>query len=61
MQTKIRLLLQEQSDLGLHCLPFNLLLIDRYCNVESNYSIVRIITVIILGVPVFRSFTVLRL
>ena len=28
LQTQIRLLLEEQSDLGLHCLPFRLHLLD---------------------------------
>ena len=29
VQTQIRLLLEEQSDLGLHCLPFHLHLFDE--------------------------------
>ena len=54
VQTQIRLLLQEQSYQGLHCLPFQLHLLEAsmYC------SILRTIMVITSGVPIFRTFTV---
>ena len=32
VQTQIRLFLEEQSDLGLHCLPFRLHLLDALLN-----------------------------
>ena len=55
VQTQIRLLLREQSDQGLQCLPFHLLHLDK----KPNCSIFRIVMVIILGVPIFRAFTVI--
>ena len=47
MQTQIRLLLKEQSDQGLHCLPFHLYNSD--CVTDSSMS--RTFTVIILRSP----------
>ena len=49
VQTQIRLLLQEQSDQGLHCLPFRLHRLD---------SLLRVIRTNVLGVRIFRKFTV---
>ena len=51
VQTQIRLLLEEQSDQGLHCLPFHLHHLDPH---SSNF---RLITTNILGVRIFRKFT----
>ena len=70
VQTQIRLLL-EQSDQGLHCLPFCLhrlhsllhgrvtfIICTHYSMVESHCSNFRVITIIFLGVRIFRKFTV---
>ena len=61
VQTQIRLLLEEQSDQGLHCLPFHLDLLDKWLHgmtfffeFYDDYSN-------IFGVRKFRIFTVLRL
>ena len=58
VQTQIRLLLEEQSDQGLHCLPFHLLVWTRYSMVEPHSSNFRVITTNFLGVRIFRKFTV---
>ena len=58
VQTQIRLFLKEQSDQGLHCLPFQPHLLDALnCIVIPDSSTFRTITVIISGVPIFRFFT----
>ena len=59
LQTQIRLLLEEQSDQGLHCLSFHLHLLDtllygitfmfKFSGIFSNFS----------GVQSFRNFTVM--
>ena len=36
MQTEIRLLVEEQSDLSLHCLPFCLHLLEAFCYFKPN-------------------------
>ena len=58
VQTQIRLLLEEQSDQGLHCLLFHLHLLENFLcftanllKFEGDYSN-------ILGVRKFRTFTV---
>ena len=38
VQTQIRLLLEEQSDQGLHCLLFNLHLFDNIASLFEFYS-----------------------
>ena len=54
VQTQIRLPLDEQSDQGLHCLPFPLHRLD-----SLHYGrAIRVITIIFLGVRIFRRFTV---
>ena len=59
LQTQIRLLQEEQSDQGLHCLPFRLHRLDsHYSTVESHSSNFRLITTNFLGVRIFRKFTV---
>ena len=58
VQTQIRLLLEEQSDQGLHCLPFCLHRLDFYSMVEPHSSNFRVITTKVLGVRIFRKFTV---
>ena len=55
VQTLIRLLLEEQSDQGLHCLPFHLHLLDTLLYVFEF----RGITSNISGVWKFRNFTVI--
>lgn len=54
LQTQIRLFLKEQSDQGLHCLPFYLHQLDALLHSKTKHSISRTIVVIILGVPTFR-------
>ena len=56
VQTQIRLLLEEQSDQGLHCLPFRLHRFDSM--VEPHSSHFRVITTNFLGVRIFRKVTV---
>ena len=58
VQTQIRLLLEEQSDQGLHCLQFPLHLLDTL--LYGNYSLFnfRVITANVSDVRIFRSFTV---
>ena len=55
VQTQIRLLLEKQSDQGLHCLPFLLHCLDSLLYSSSNF---RVITTHFLGVWIFRKFTV---
>ena len=57
VQIQIRLLLEEQSDQGLHCLPFRLHHLDSVV-VEPHSSNFRVITTFCLGVRIFRKFTV---
>ena len=58
VQTQIRLLLEEQSDQGLHCLPFVCIVWTHYSMVEPHSSNFRVITTNLLGVQIFRKFTV---
>ena len=58
VQTQIRLLLEEQSDQGLHCLPFCLHCLASLLYGRANTSNFRVITTIFLGVRIFRKFTV---
>ena len=55
--TQIRLL-EEQSDQGLHCLPFRLHLLDIRSMVKPPCSNFRVITAIFSGVQMFRKFTI---
>ena len=57
--SQIRLLLNEQSDQGLHCLPFCLHLLDSLLCRNATLFNSRVITAICSGVPIFRSFMVL--
>ena len=59
VQTQIRLLQKEQSDQGLHCLPFHLHLCGNFCIVNQNCSIVGQLMVFIFGIQFFRTLTVL--
>ena len=60
VQTQIRLLLEEQSDQGLHCLLFHLHLSDeiplRFCHFILNF---RLITAKFSGVRKIRNFMVM--
>ena len=56
VQTQIRLLLEEQSDQGLHCLPFRLHHLDSLLYGSSNF---RVITTNVLGVRKLRIITVI--
>ena len=58
VQTQIRLLLEEQSDQGLHCLPFRLHCLDSLLYGEPHSSNFRVITTNCLGVRKFRKFMV---
>ena len=55
VQTQIRLLLEEQSDQGLHCLPFRLHRLDSHSMVEPHSSNFRVITTNVLGVRIFGN------
>ena len=55
VQTQIRLLLEEQSDQGLHCLPFRLHRLDALSMVEPYSSNFRVITTNVLDVRIFRK------
>ena len=60
VQTQIRLLLEEQSDQGLHCLLFRLHRLDSLlCGRDSSNF--RVITTNFLGVRIFRKFTVIKM
>ena len=59
VQTQISLLVEEQSDQGLHCLPFRLHLWTHYSMVEPHNSNFSVITTNFLGVRIFRKFTVI--
>ena len=56
--TQIRLLLEEQSDQGLHCLPFRLHLLDALLYRQPLCSNFRVITANFSGVQIFKNFTV---
>ena len=58
VQTQIRLLLEEQSDQGLHCLQFPLHFWTHYSKETPSCSTFRVITTNFLGVRIFRKFTV---
>ena len=58
VQTQIRLLLEEQSDQGLHGLPFLCIVWTHYSVVEPHSSNFRVITTKFLGVRIFRKITV---
>ena len=61
VQTQIRLLLEEQSDQGLHCLPFRLHRLDSLLCGRAHSSNFRVITTNFLGVRIFRKFTVMMI
>ena len=52
---------KEQSDLGLHGLPFYLIFWAHKCFEKSLSSMFRTIVLIILGVPGFRIMTINQL
>ena len=58
VQTQIRLLLEEQSDQGLHCLLFHLHQLTKYPTVWPLCLNFRQITVKFSGVRKFRNLTV---
>ena len=60
VQTQIRLLLEEQSDQSLHCLPSVCIVWTHYSMVEPHSSNFRVSTTNFLGVRIFRKFTVLH-
>ena len=57
VQTQISLLLEEQSDQGLHCHSVCIVW-THYSMVEPHSSNFRVITTNVLGVRIFRKFTV---
>ena len=59
VKTLIRLLLQEQSDQGLHCLQFHLHSLDTLLHCETNILHFGIFMVLIFSVLIFRIFTVI--
>ena len=59
VQTQIRLLLEEQSDQGLHCLLLDMHLLKAVNSMADPFSFnFRLFTAILLGVRIFRYFTV---
>ena len=58
VQTQIRLLLEEQSDQGLHCLPFRLHSLDSLVYDKATSSNFRVIATNVLGVRKLRIITV---
>ena len=58
VQTQIRLLLEEQSDQGPHCLPIHLHLLNNFLYGKTSFLNFKIITENNLSVQKFRSFTV---
>ena len=58
VQTLIRLLPKEQSDLGLHCLPSHLYVKNVFLHYYNKRYHFKIIKVYIFLVPIFRCFTV---
>ena len=58
VQTQIRLLLEEQSDQGIHCLQFQLHLLGTLLFGKPSCLNFRMITANFLGVQIFRIFTV---
>ena len=61
VQTKIRLLPEEQSDQGIHCLLFHLHLLTKYPKVWPLFLNFRKITAKFSGVRKFRNFAVSHL
>ena len=59
VQTQIRLLLQEQSDQGLHYLLYCLHLFYALLDGKSSFFSFTMITAKFFSVPKFRNFTVL--
>ena len=58
VQTQIRLLLEEQSDHGLHCLLFHLHHLTKYLKVWPHCLNFRYITAKFSGIQKFKNFTV---
>ena len=58
VQTQIRLLLEEQSDQGLHYLQYCLHLLDALLYGKASFSSFRMITTKFSGARKFRNFTV---
>ena len=56
VKTLIRLLLEEQSDLGLHCLSFYLLHLHIILQRKLKLFNIRISSILISGVPIRRGF-----
>ena len=52
VQTQIRLLLEEQSDQVLHCLPFHMSLVGVSLQSDTNFLHFRIITVVTKAVSI---------
>ena len=50
--------LKEQSDQDIHCLPFCLHLLEALLHCKIICFILKTTTVVSLGVPIFRVFTV---
>ena len=61
VQTQIRLLLEEQSDQGLHCLPFHLHILEKKPLVWPFCLNFRMITAKFSSIRKFRNFTVIAM
>ena len=60
VQTQIRLLLEEQSDQDLHCLPFRLHRLDSLLYGRATVQILEWLQQIFLDVWIFRKFMVYK-
>ena len=58
VQTQIRLLLEEQSDQGLHCLLFHLYLFDEIPKGLGSLFELKVDYSKVFGIRKFRNFTV---
>ena len=58
VQTKIRLLLEDQVDRGLHCLPFHLHLLDKSLYGKTSLFEFSMITASTFGARKFQTFKV---
>ena len=61
VQTQIRLLLEEQSDQGLHCLLYHLHILETFLCCKANWLEFYGDYSNIFGVRKFRTFTVCRM
>ena len=54
VHTQIRMLLNDQSDKGLYCFSYYLQILTRSLRCYTNLLYLKITTVLILGIPLFK-------